>query len=70
VRLCHHQLNVAYVTLDKGRLAVAEVQVPQPVEGIGQTLIREGMLVGGEICAPAAQSFGVVKADVLEVDNL
>ena len=56
--------------LDEPRLAVREVEIPQPREALVVAVAAQLLEVRVEALAPAAQRLGVVRGDVLEADQL
>ena len=65
-----HHLIERTMTFDEGRFAVGEVEAPEPAEPIVETEFMHGGPAGLELLPPAAEGFGVVGRQVLDVEQL
>src|SRR5688572_4096593 len=64
-----HHLRVAQGALAEARLAIGEVELPKPDEGVGIAERAHRGGIGQEALAPVRERRRIVRADVLEVDD-
>ena len=67
--LREENLNISQVALGEAALAVAQIELPHADEGFWKTKGLDPIQVGEEILPPQPQGPGLVRRDVLQVED-